>query len=71
MTDKNAKVQHSFEKRGENDRIVFRNGTPILVAMKCPDKEDKDFENVVILNRIKTIDESDLMNALMGLLTRT
>ena len=60
------KTQHTYETHGKN-KLIYRNGKPLLVMLPCPNPDDKDFKNVIVLQKVKTISVQDLIiDALMG-----
>ena len=61
---------HTYEKHG-NERLIFRNGQPIMMAMTCTwNPEDKDHQNVIVMKRIRVMQDGDIMQALVEMLIR-
>ena len=58
------KVKHTYEKRG-TDTLVYRDGKPILMAMTNPNPEDKQHQNIIVLQKVKTINPDEIMMAIM------
>ncbi len=61
------KAVHSYEKHG-NQRLVYRNGEPIMMAITNPNPEDKENQNIIVLQRIRELKGNDIMAALVEML---
>ena len=51
-------VKHTYEKIG-NERLIYRDGEPILMAITCPDDVDHH-KNVIVMQRVKQVTPMDV-----------
>lgn len=53
-------------EKSKNKTVYYRNGEPMMVSLSCPNPDDKDLQNVIILQRVNKISPMDILASLLG-----
>lgn len=59
-------MKNFTSEKVEDKTVYYRNGSATMIALKCPDKDDKEFHNVVVLKRVNKISPLDILTQLLG-----